>query len=100
VLASRRLSFNRLQKGTGINPCDLPLLRRVAKANRMTPLTQPNWRFLEIVINENDGTFGLRAFRWPHKLASGLTWDEAVKQGEEFERKLNSHEKHHRTTVT
>jgi len=54
----------------------------------MTPLTQPNWRFLEIVINENDGTFGLRAFRWPHKLASGLTWDGAVKQGEEFERKL------------
>ena len=57
----------------------------------MTPLTQPNWRFLEIVINENDGTFGLRAFRWPHKLASGLTWDEAVKKGQEFEAKFYLH---------
>jgi hypothetical protein len=51
----------------------------------MDALTQPNWRFLEIVINQNDGTFGLRAFGPAGKLAGGLTWEEALEQGQEFE---------------
>ncbi len=59
----------------------------------MTPLTQPLWRYVEIVVFE-DGSFGLRRFddQSPQALRivkDGLTFDEAMAIGQRYEDSKN-----------